>query len=136
MEKKKNAWNDFWQKAKPVFQKIGEVFRAIGRVLAVIWKYIVRLHAIFLAAPVVYAAMRIAMYAQEVLPETVGINLKENGEYALMVSRDVAIQGSLAVTAACLLMMFCSRRTIYPWLISIFSLILPVVIYLTNVFPA
>lgn len=136
MEKVKNAWQVFWKKAEPVFKEIGDIFRAIGRVLAVIGKYIMRLHKIFLAVPVVYGAVRIAMYAQENLPETVGISLQENGEYAITVARNVAIQGSLAVTAACLLLMFCSRRTIYPWIISIFSLVLPFLILLTNVFPA
>lgn len=136
MEKVKNAWRAFWKKAEPVFKKIGDIFRAIGRVLAVIGKYIMRLHKIFLAIPVVYGAVRIAMYAQENLPETVGISLQANGEYAITVARNVAIQGSLAVTAACLLLMFCSRRTIYPWIISIFSLVLPFLILLTNVFPA
>ena len=41
----------------------------------------------------------------------------------------------LAVTALCLLMMFISRRTIYPWLISIFSLVLPILLIVTNMLP-
>ena len=42
----------------------------------------------------------------------------------------------LVITGVCLVMMFLSRRTIYPWLISIFSLVLPWLIWITNVFPA
>jgi len=34
------------------------------------------------------------------------------------------------------LMMWLSRRTIYPWIISIFTLVLPILIWITNVFPA
>jgi hypothetical protein len=43
--------------------------------------------------------------------------------------------GPLGVTAACLLLMFCSRRTLYPWLISIMSLLLPMLILLLNNYP-
>jgi len=33
-------------------------------------------------------------------------------------------------------LMVCSRRALYPWLISAFTLILPVLILITNVFPS
>lgn len=127
MEKKKVSAG--WEKTKSVLGTIGRVFQKIGI-------YIFRFRAVLMAAPVVYAAVRLAMYARENLPEQVGINLKESGEYAMMVSRNTAIMGSLTVTAVCLLMMFVSRRTIYPWLISIFSLVLPILLIVTNVFPA
>ena len=42
----------------------------------------------------------------------------------------------IAAIALCLLMMLISRRTIYPWLISLFSLILPFALLITNIFPA
>jgi len=48
----------------------------------------------------------------------------------------VAVMGPLALTALCLVMVFCSKRVVYPWLISIFSLVIPIVIWITNVFPA
>jgi hypothetical protein len=32
--------------------------------------------------------------------------------------------------------MFVSRKTLYPWLISIFSLIIPVLLLITNMYPA
>ena len=54
---------------------------------------------------------------------------------AQMISRDLAVLGPLAVTGGCLLLMFCSRRTFYPWIISIFTLVLPILLYLTNVYP-
>lgn len=125
---KKKA-NPGWEKTKAVFKTIGDVFAKIGI-------FIYRIRSVLMAAPVVYAAVRLAMYARENLPEQVGINLKETGEYAMLVARDTAIMGSLAVTALCLLMMFVSRRTIYPWLISIFSLVLPILLIVTNIFPA
>jgi hypothetical protein len=126
---KKNNTSAGWEKTKAVLKTIGNVFAKIGI-------FIFRIRSVLMAAPVVYAAVRLAMYAQENLPEQVGINLKETGEYAMLVSRDTAIMGSLAVTALCLLMMFISRRTIYPWLISIFSLVLPILLIVTNIFPA
>ena len=127
MEKKKASPG--WEKTKAVLSATGRVFRKIGR-------FIFRIRSVLMAVPVVYAAVRLAMYARENLPEQVGINLKESGEYAMLVSRNTAIMGSLAVTAVCLLMMFVSRRTIYPWLISIFSLVLPILLIVTNIFPA
>lgn len=126
---KKKKVSPGWEKTKAVFGTIGKIFVKIG-------KFIFAVRSVLMAAPVVYAALRLAMYAQEKLPEQVGINLKETGEYALMVSRNTAIMGSLAVTAACLLMMFLSRKTIYPWIISIFSLVLPLLLIVTNIFPA
>ena len=67
--------------------------------------------------------------------DQVGINIQASGEYAEMVSKNVAVLGPLAVTAVCLLMVFCSRKVLYPWLISLFSLVLPLLIYITNIFP-
>ena len=127
MDKKKASAG--WDKTKAVLGSIGAVLFKIG-------KYLFKLRSVLLAIPVVYAAVRLAMYAWENLPEQVGINLMESGEYALLVSRNTAIMGSLAVTALCLLMMFVSKRTIYPWLISIFSLVLPILLIVTNIFPA
>ena len=124
------------KKENPAWEKTKEVLCTIGRVLKKIGEYIFKFRAVLMAAPVVYAAMRLAAYARQNLPEQVGINLKETGEYALLLGRDTAIMGSLAVTAVCLLMMFVSRRTIYPWLISIFSLVLPILLIVTNLFPA
>ena len=126
MDKKKV--NSGLEKTKNVLSTIGKVFAKIGNI-------IFKLRSVLLAIPVVYAAMRLALYAQANLPEQVGINLKETGEYAIMVGRNTAIMGSLAVTALCLLMMFISRRTIYPWLISIFSLVIPILLIVTNMLP-
>ena len=69
------------------------------------------------------------------LPEEVGINLLANGEYQYLISRGLAVMAPLVLTAACLLMVFFSRRTVYPWIISIFSLVLPLLLWFTNVFP-
>ena len=118
-----------WQNTKAVFQKIGRVLNIVGKVLY-------HMRKLFLAAPVVLLAVRLYGYAMAELPKTVGLLLQENGNYARYVPRDTAAMGCMAVTAACLLMMFLSRRTLYPWLISLFSLVLPVLLIVTNMFPA
>ena len=102
--------------------------------LKTFWKWAYRLRSVILAIPVAFGAVVLAIMNQAKLPAQVGINLQANGEYAQMVGKGVAVLGPLAVTAVCLLMMFCSRKVLYPWLISLFSLALPLVILLTNAF--
>lgn len=122
-------WNGLKEKLGPGFQKTGYV---IGQIF--VWLY--RLRRVFLAIPVVWAALKIAAQNMQQLPEMVGLNLQSTGEFAQMVSREYAVYGPLGVTALCLLLMFFSRKPLYPWLISIFTLVLPLLIYLTNIYPA
>ena len=100
-----------------------------------LWKWAYRLRSVILAIPVAATAVILAIHNQAKLPDTVGINIQTNGEYAQMVGKSVAVLGPLAVTAVCLLMVFCSKKVFYPWLISVFSLVLPLLIYITNIFP-
>ena len=123
------------QGGRSFWEAFGAVMKKTGYVLSEIWKWIYRLRSIFMAIPVAVVAVKLAKANMERLPEMVGINLLETGEYGQMIARDVAVMGPLAVTALCLLLMFCSRRILYPWLISVFSLILPLFIWVTNVFP-
>ena len=53
-----------------------------------------------------------------------------------MISRDMAVLGPLGLTVACLLLMFCSRKAMYPWAISIFTLVLPLLLLISNLYPA
>ena len=98
-------------------------------------KWIYKLRSIFLAIPVVFFSVVLAVRNMAVLPAKVGFDLQATGEFAYTVSKSVAVMGPLAVTAICLLLMFCSKKVVYPWLISMFSLVLPIVIYLVNTFP-
>ena len=116
------------QKTKAAFEKTGRVFSVIGKVLY-------HMRKLILAVPVVWLAVRLYGEAMERLPQTVGLLLQESGDYAYMLERETAAMGCMAVTAACLLMMFCSRRTLYPWLISLFSLVLPILLIVTNMLP-
>ena len=117
----------FFVKTKSVCDKIGSV---IGSICSWIYK----LRKLIMAAPVVYLAIRIAIANSNRLPEAVGMNLQSSGEFAMMVTRNYAVFGPLLVTGFCLLLMFCSRKTLFPWIISIFSLVLPYLIYLTNLY--
>lgn len=104
-------------------------------VLKSVGKWIYKLRSVILAIPVVAGAVALAIHNLVTLPDMVGINLLATGEYAYTVGKSVAVLVPLALTAVCLLLMFCSRRVLYPWLISLFSLILPVLIMITNLFP-
>ena len=113
----------------------GSVLKKISRVFGLILTWIYRLRGIFLAIPVVYAAMKLASYNMEHLPQVVGINLQSSGAFADTISREFAVYGPLGVTAACLVLMLCSRKVMYPWAISVFTLILPVILLLSNRYP-
>ena len=114
---------------KTTLVKINTLINFIGMTLF-------RLRKIVLSVPVVYAALKLAIYNRENLPEQVGINLQSSGAFQQMITRDMAVMGPLGLTAACLLLMFCSRKAMYPWAISVFTLALPILILVTNLYPA
>lgn len=114
---------------KTTIVKINSLINFIGMLLF-------RLRKIVLAVPVVSIALKLAMYNREHLPEQVGINLQSSGAFEQMITRDMAVMGPLGLTAACLLLMFCSRKAMYPWAISVFTLVLPILILFTNIYPA
>lgn len=114
---------------KAVLSKINSVINLVGTVLF-------RLRKFVLAAPVVYYALKFASMNMEKLPEQVGIQLQSTGEFAATISRQMAVMGPLGLTFACLLMMFCSRKALYPWAISVFTLALPWLLLLSNVYPS
>ena len=128
-EGKVNSLRQFWLKTQPVLQKTGKVLRGIGK-----WLY--RLRGPILAVPVALQALWEAGQNLTRLPGNVGLLIQETGEYYMTVSRMTAVTGPLILTGGCLALMFLSRRVVYPWLISIFTLIVPYVIYYTNIFPA
>lgn len=113
---------------KTVVGKINSVIDIIG-----LWLF--RLRKIVLAAPVVYYALKLASYNMQHLPEQVGINLQVSGEFAQTISRQLAVIGPLGLTLACLLLMFCSRKAIYAWAVSVFTLALPLLLLLSNAYP-
>lgn len=119
----KKEWKRVFDPNKPGAQ----VFRAACK-----WAY--RIRGVLLAIPVAIVAVVLAIRNLAVLPTNVGFILQESGGFAHTVNKTFAVFGPLGVTALCLLLMFCSKRVIYPWLVSVFSLALPVVILLVNTF--
>ena len=117
------------------FSKVKDVIGKINRVINLIGLWLFRLRKFVLAAPVVYYALKLADYNRAHLPEQVGINLQSTGEFAQYISRNMAVMGPLALTVGCLVLMFCSRKAMYSWAISIFTLALPLLLLLSNAYP-
>ena len=124
------------EKEQTAWQKTKDVFKKIDRVIDIILTVLYRLRKVFMAIPVVYYAIKLAQYNMENLPAVVGFDMQANGVCAQMLSRDVAVMGPLAITGFCLVMMFFSRKAIYSWAISIFTLILPIILLISNRYPA
>ena len=112
------------------------VLVTIANVCEEAWVYIFHFRKVLLCLPVVLASIYLARLNWTYLPDQVGISLMVNGQFAEMVPKSAAVYGPMGVTAACLVLMVCSRRALYPWLISVFTLVLPVLILITNVFPS
>lgn len=111
-------------------------YRRFEQILGKIIMTVYHLRKILMAAPVAYMALRIAAYNMSHLPEQVGVNLQTTGEFAMQISRYAAVIGPLGITAGCLVMMFFSRKAMYAWAISIFTLALPVLLLVSNMYPA
>lgn len=111
----------------------GSTFRMIC-----MWAY--KLRSVILSIPVAFVAVLLAIDNMFNLPETVQLCLPSSGADGLVIElvsigKGLACFGPLLITAACLAMVFCSRRVTYPWLISVFSLVLPLFIQFASVFP-
>lgn len=107
---------------------VWDVFQTIG-------VYIFKCRAVLISLPVLLVSIFQAAKNSARLPEQVGINLLATGEYAKTVSRPTAVLLPLLITIGCIVLTCCSKRTLFPWLISIFSLVLPLLIWLTNIYP-
>lgn len=118
------------------FEKFKSGVTSVNRVINIIGLVFFRLRKVILTIPVVYYALKLASYNGEHLPEQVGLNLQSTGEFAMTISRSMAVMGPLALTLACLFLMFCSRKALYPWAISVFTLALPVLLLVSNLYPA
>lgn len=129
-------WKMLCDKTAPARAKCRRGTQKVSHYCSVSWRYIYLFRTVILAIPVAIGAIILAIRNASILPDNVGINLQTDGSYTMVVPKMVAIMGPLAVTALCVLLMLCSKRTLYPWLISLFSLALPIIILLTNVYPA
>lgn len=122
---------------KPVgMGKVSAGYSKFKHMVGKIVMFLYHMRRVFMAAPVVFYALKLAGYNMQHLPEKVGLFLQTNGEYAQMIDRGLAVTGPLVITAACLFLMFFSRKAMHSWAISIFSLALPIVLLVSNMYPA
>ena len=129
-------WNKLGDTLAPVMAKIKSGAGVVAKGIRTIWRHIFALRRIFISIPVAVAAVVLAVRNQAVLPAVVGLDLQNNGTFSIQILREIAVLGPLAITALCLLLVFCSKRTLTPWLVSVFSLSIPFVIQILNTFPA
>ena len=85
--------------------------------------------------PVAIIALLQAAINLFALPALVGFGMDVTGEFAFELIREIAVIGPLLITSICLLLMYISKRTLTPCMVSWFSLLIPILILLTNTFP-
>ena len=108
--------------------------KAVGHGVKSTGQFIYYFRKVFIAIPVIIAALLIARYAGANLPEQVGLILGRDGSFSMMMGRGRFILCSMLLTGCVLLLMFFSRKIFYPWLISIVTLFFPIAIILLNQF--
>ena len=119
-------------KKEPVGNSFAAGYNKFKQIMGTLY----HLRKVVMAVPVAYVALRMAAYNMSHLPEQVGVNLQTTGEFAMQISRYAAVIGPLGITAGCLVMMFFSRKAMYAWAISIFTLALPILLLVSNMYPA
>lgn len=128
-------WARFRKKHESTFLKIEDRANRFADKCLVAWDYMSKNKKLVLSAPIAVIAVILAIINLFSLPALVGIGMEGNGDYAFQMIREVAVIAPLLITAVCLLLMFASKRTLTPWMVSLFSLLLPIMILLTNTFP-
>ena len=117
---------------KDILHQIWHVLCAICRVLRETVRWIWRLRGLLMSLPVAVVAIRFAWENMHRLPEMVGVDIQASGEFARTISRDLAVLGPLGITAFCILLTVGSKKPLFPWVISVFSLVLPPLIWFLN----
>lgn len=107
-----------------------------GPVWKKIWKVIWTCKGVIISLPVLWIAIVQAFQNAGRLPEMVGLNIQATGAYGMTVTRSTAVVVPLLITLVCILMTCLTKRNLFPWLISVFSLVLPVLIWVINIYPA
>ena len=123
-------WKQF--KEKEGTKKVAALFKKVGFVLGLTARWAYNLRSLVLSIPVFVCAGALAIRNARLLPDLVGVNILANGEYQWFITRGAAVLIPFGITSICLVLMLCSKRILYPWLISLFSLVLPMVVWLTN----
>lgn len=117
-------------------QSAAAVYAAVKKVIGIIAMVVFHLRKLIMALPVVYYAFKLANYNRVHLPARVGLFLQTNGEFLRMIDRSAAVTYPLVLTLACLAAMMFTRKAMYSWAISIFTLVLPILLLFSNMYPA
>ncbi len=127
-------WNCLVKKSKPALEKTGHFFSVVCNALGRAWRYTLKFKKLLLAIPVAIGAVFLAIRNLAVLPDNVGLGLQIDGTYSIMLPKLLAVLAPMAVTALCLLLMFGSKRVLTPWLVSVFTLAFPLLLWIINIF--
>lgn len=105
-----------------------------------ICQWVYKLRSVFMAIPVLTAAVILAIRNSRNLPEKIAVYFPSFSAEKVIIKlteldRGTAVTIPLLLTIACLALMFCSKRTTYPWIISIFSLVLPLFFLFVGMYP-
>lgn len=104
-----------------------------GEKLKAVLKWVFQLRSVALSVPVAVIAVILAINNAATLTGGLVIGAGEN---LITIGRAVLVMGPLALTALSILMTLFSKKVIYPWLISVFTLLLPIVVSATVSFGA
>ena len=110
--------------------------RKFWKVLKLIGKYIVKLWPVIISIPVAVMSVILAIKNAARLPDPVGINLLSSGDFGLLMPKLIVVLLPLLLTGICIILTIFSKRTLFPWLVSVFTLVLPILIWITNIYPA
>ncbi len=131
-----NFFRPISDKLCPYTKPIGAFLSKVGNFLEKFFGNVFKLRKIIAAVPVAVGAVYLAIHNEATLSTVVGLGLREDGSFTYQILREVAVLFPLMITAVCLLLMFGSRRILTPWIVSVISLLIPLMIWITNVFPA
>lgn len=144
MERQLDKWNQFVDKPRPGMEKTQFFFKKLRVNAKTLVQYIYNLRGVILAIPTMTVAIVLAARNQVKLPTTVEVilpHIDRGAEDAVLgfityqteyLARSTAVTAPLVITLACLLLMICSKRTLYPWMISLLTLTIPLFLLLTN----
>ena len=141
-----DKWNTWINTPRPRLDQTVKGVRKVGWYLATLWHYIYLLRGVILSIPVAAVAVVLASKCNTTLPQTVEVVLPgiqvgaEDSLFGFLVyhteflHRGTVVMMPLLLTIACLLLTICSKRMLYPWLISVFTLIVPVFLLVTHLY--
>lgn len=140
-ERKNRKASDGAEETEPEQEKPTKVKeKGAGNTFLYICQWIFKLRSLFMAIPVVFAAIVLAIRNSTQLPEKISVYFPSTSAEKVVVKlteldRGTAVTIPLLITGACIALMCCSRRTVYPWIISIFSLVLPLFFWFVGMYP-